>query len=42
MPKLIDLTGEEVREKLTGSDAWILWEIAQRSSLELKIDAWLE
>jgi hypothetical protein len=40
--KLVDFTGDVVREKLTGSDAWIMWAIAQRASLELKIDAWLE
>jgi len=40
--KLVDFTGDVVREKLTGSDAWIMWAIAQRAILELKIDAWLE
>jgi len=40
--KLVDFTGDVVREKLTGSDAWIMWAIAQRASVELKIDAWLE
>jgi|HubBroStandDraft_3_1064219.scaffolds.fasta_scaffold2039032_1 hypothetical protein len=40
--KLVDFTGDVVREMLTGSVAWIMWAIAQRSSLELKIDAWLE
>jgi len=40
--KLVDLTGDVVREKLTGSDAWIMWAIAQRASLELKLDAWLD
>ena len=40
--KLVDFTGDVVREKLTGSKAWIMWAIAQRASLELKINAWLE
>ena len=40
--KLVDFTGDVVREMLTGSEAWIMWAIAQRSSVELKIDAWLE
>ena len=40
--KLVEFTGDVVREQLTGSDAWIVWAIAQRASLELKIDAWLE
>ena len=41
--RLVDFTGDVVSEKLTGSSAaWIMWAIAQRANLELKIDAWLE
>jgi hypothetical protein len=40
---LDDITGDLVREKLKGNaaDAWMMWAIAQRASLPLKIDACL-
>jgi hypothetical protein len=39
--QLLSLTGDVVREKLKGNDAWRLWAIAQRASLERNIDAWV-
>jgi hypothetical protein len=39
--KLVDFTSSVVRQKLEGNKAWIMWAIAQRASLQLKIDAWL-
>jgi hypothetical protein len=42
--KLVDFTGDVVRDNFTGNSrntAWLIWAIAQRASLQLKIDAWL-
>jgi hypothetical protein len=39
---LVDATGDLVREKLEGDAAdaaWLMWTIAQRASLPLKIEA---
>lgn len=39
---LVDATGDLVRKKLEGDaadSAWLMWTIAQRASLPLKIEA---
>jgi len=39
--KLVDFTSRVVLKKFEGNTAWIMWAIAQRASLQLKVDAWL-
>jgi hypothetical protein len=38
---LVDFTGKLVRQKLKGNAAWVMWAVAQRASLPLKIAACL-
>jgi hypothetical protein len=38
MSSLVGVTRDVVQEKLKG-DAWVMWAIAQRASLQVKVDA---